>query len=99
MKVSGKDVAYVSELAHLELTEAERQRMLRDLTSILEYVDRLNRLDTSGVPPMAQVSAGMPPLSAMRPDQVRPSLPREEVLRSAPQTEGEFFKVPKVIEK
>ena len=56
MKVTEKDVAYVADLANLELTEDERRGMLRDLNSILEYVDRLNELDTSAVPPMAQVS-------------------------------------------
>ena len=56
MKVTEKDVAYVAELANLELTEKERDGMLRDLNSILEYIDRLNELDTSDVPPMAQVS-------------------------------------------
>src|ERR671926_1088850 len=56
MKVTEKDVAYVADLANLELTEDERRGMLRDLNSILDYVDRLNELDTSDVPPMAQVS-------------------------------------------
>jgi aspartyl-tRNA(Asn)/glutamyl-tRNA(Gln) amidotransferase subunit C len=56
MKVTDKDVAYVADLANLELTPEERSGMLRDLNSILEYVDRLNELDTSNVPPMAQVS-------------------------------------------
>ena len=99
MKVSPEDVLYVSELAHLELTDAERERMLRDLNSILGYIDRLNQLDTAGIPPMAQVSAGTAPDSAMRPDQTRPSISREDALRNAPQNDGEFFKVPKVIEK
>jgi aspartyl-tRNA(Asn)/glutamyl-tRNA(Gln) amidotransferase subunit C len=99
MKVRPEDVLYVSELANLELTDAERERMLRDLNSILGYIERLNQLDTAGVPPMAQVSAGIAPDSAMRPDQTRPSIPREDALRNAPQNDGEFFKVPKVIEK
>lgn len=99
MKVSPEDVLYVSDLANLELTEAEQERMLRDLNSILGYIDRLNQLDTTDVPPMAQVSDGMAPDSAMRPDQTRPSIPREDALRNAPQNDGEFFKVPKVIEK
>ena len=99
MKVSGEDVLYVSELAHLELTEAERARLLRDLNSILEYIDRLNQLDTTDVLPLAQVSAGAAVDSALRPDQTRPSIPREDALRNAPETDGEFFKVPKVIEK
>ena len=99
MKVRGEDVLYVSDLANLELTEAERERMLRDLNSILRYIDRLNQLDTTGVPPMAQVSAGMARDSAMRPDQTLPCIPREDALRNAPESDGEFFKVPKVIEK
>ncbi len=57
MKVTEKDVAYVADLANLELTDQERQRMLKDLNSILDYIDRLNELDTSDVPPMAQISA------------------------------------------
>ena len=57
MKVSERDVAYVAELANLELTPQERDGMLRDLNSILDYIDLLNELDTSTVPPMAQVSS------------------------------------------
>jgi aspartyl-tRNA(Asn)/glutamyl-tRNA(Gln) amidotransferase subunit C len=56
MKVTEKDVANVADLANLELTEAERAVLLRDLNSILDYIDRLNQLDTTEVPPMAQVS-------------------------------------------
>ncbi len=99
MKVTEKDVLYVADLGNLELTEGERARMVRDLNSILEYIDCLNQLDTTKVPPMSQVSAGMAPDSAMRPDQARPCLPREAALQNAPETDGSFFKVPKVIEK
>lgn len=56
MKVTEKDVQYVGDLANLELTPAERERMVRDLNSILDYVDVLNELDTSNVEPMAQTS-------------------------------------------
>src|SRR2546430_14302809 len=56
MKVTEKDVAYVADLANLELTQSERERMVRDLNSILEHIDSLNELDTTSVPPMAQVS-------------------------------------------
>jgi aspartyl-tRNA(Asn)/glutamyl-tRNA(Gln) amidotransferase subunit C len=54
--VTEKDVTYVADLAHLELTNEERARMLKDLNSILGYIDRLNELDTSDVEPMAQVA-------------------------------------------
>ncbi len=104
--VSDKDVSYVAELAHLELTAEERTRMLKDLNSILGYIDRLNELDTSNVEPMAQVASrygerkdGEGFLYAMREDEPRPCLPREEALQNAPNSDGTFFKVPKVIER
>jgi aspartyl-tRNA(Asn)/glutamyl-tRNA(Gln) amidotransferase subunit C len=103
--VSEKDVAYVAELAHLELTAEERARMLKDLNSILGYIDRLNQLDTKNVEPMAQVASrygadtGQGFAEAMRDDQPRPCLPRDEALKNAPHSDGVFFKVPKVIER
>ena len=99
--VSEKDVSYVADLAHLELTDEERIRMLKDLNSILGYIDRLNQLDTSNVEPMAQVASlyGERKDEVMRSDETRPSLPREEALRNAPVSDGTFFKVPKVIER
>ena len=104
MRVSEKDVAYVAGLANLELTGEERARMVRDLNSILQYVDRLNELDTSQVQPMTQIlfaSSESHP-DAMRDDireGLRKSLPHEEALANAPATDGTFFKVPKVIER
>ncbi len=112
MKVTEKDVLYVADLANLELTEAERPRMVRDLNSILEYIDRLNQLDTTNVEPMAQVSdrygvdkskSGTARVSyATREDVregLRKSLPREEALANTAETDGALFKVPKVIER
>jgi aspartyl-tRNA(Asn)/glutamyl-tRNA(Gln) amidotransferase subunit C len=99
--VTEKDVSYVADLAHLELTEDERARMLKDLNSILGYIDRLNELNTE-VEPTAQVAsrygAGQE-TSAMRPDEPRPSLPHVVALLNAPVSDGIFFKVPKVIER
>jgi aspartyl-tRNA(Asn)/glutamyl-tRNA(Gln) amidotransferase subunit C len=97
MKITDQDVAYVADLANLELTPQERQRMLRDLNSILDHIERLNELDTANVPPMAQTL--LPAAEAMREDALRPSLPREAALGNAPDSDGEFFRVPKVIEK
>jgi aspartyl-tRNA(Asn)/glutamyl-tRNA(Gln) amidotransferase subunit C len=112
MKVTEKDVAYVADLANLELTENERGLLLRDLNSILDYIDRLNQLDTTDVPPMAQVSdkygvdqarTGSERFaSAVRDDileGLRKSLPHEVALQNAPDSDGTFFKVPKVIER
>ncbi len=109
MKVTENDVRYVEDLANLELTPVERERMVRDLSSILDYIDQLNELDTSNLEPMAQTSdrfgvdaakTGTARFEyAMRPDQVRPSLPHEAAVGNAPDTDGTFFKVPKVIDK
>ena len=101
--VTEKDVLHVADLAQLELTDAERARMLKDLNSILGYIDRLNELDTSNVEPRAQVESrygeSQGATEAMRADEPRPCLPRDEALRNAPNSDGVFFKVPKVIER
>ena len=99
MKVTEKEVAYVAELANLELTSDERARLVRDLNSILEYVDRLNELDTLNVQPMAQVSATGESSRDDVLEGLRKSLPREVALANAPGTDGTFFRVPKVIER
>lgn len=104
MKVSEKDVQYVSALAQLQLTEEEQGRMLRDLNSILEYVERLNQLDTSDIPPMSHVSSTAQAESggSAREDilfGLRPSLPHDEAMANAPESDGTFFIVPKVIER
>ena len=112
MKVTAKDVAYVADLGNLELTEEERTRMVRDLNSILGHIDTLNELDTTNVPPMAQVSdrygvdqskEGSERFAyASREDVLeglRKSLRHDVALENAPDSDGTFFKVPKVIER
>jgi aspartyl-tRNA(Asn)/glutamyl-tRNA(Gln) amidotransferase subunit C len=112
MKVTDKDVVYVADLANLELTEDERARMLRDLNSILEYVERLNELETENVAPMAQVSdrygvdgsrQGSDRFAYVIREDVknglRESLLHEVAVKNAPETDGTFFEVPKVIER
>ena len=112
MKVNEKDVNYVAELANLELTEDERTRMVRDLNSILGHIDMLNELDTSNVQPMAQVSdrygvdetkQGSERFTYAAREDVREGLRKsfshDVALANAPDTDGTFYEVPKVIEK
>ena len=112
MKVTEKDVSYVADLSNLELTAEERERMVRDLNSILGHIDTLEKLDTANVEPMAQVSdrygvdeskQGSERFAyASREDileGLRKSLPHEEALANAPDSDGIFFRVPKVIER
>ena len=107
VQVTLEDVERVAELANLELAADEKPRMQRDLNAILGYVAQLNELDTSGVEPLAQVSdlldlgqdtdAGHG--AALRLDRLAPSLDRGQVMDQAPETDGAFFKTPKVIER
>jgi aspartyl-tRNA(Asn)/glutamyl-tRNA(Gln) amidotransferase subunit C len=102
--VTKEDVLRVAELANLELTADEVPRMQRDLNAILGHIAELNELDTTGVPAMAQVSQMLgaePNLTgaSLRPDVVAPCLDRKAVMAAAPETDGRFFKVPKVIER
>ena len=99
MKITDTDVTHVADLANLELTVEERKRMVRDLNSILDYIDRLNELDTADVPPMTQAAAEASSANILRQDELRPSLLHEAALRNAPESDGAFFEVPKVIEK
>ena len=95
MAISRAEVEHVAYLARLGLTEEEKQTFQEQLSGILEYMHALSALDTSSIPPTAQV---IPLRNVMRPDEVEPSLPREAVLRNAPDHEDDFFRVPPVLE-
>ncbi len=89
----------MAELANLALTEDEIARMAKDLSGILEHVDKLNELDTSGVEPMAQVLFDAEETATLREDQERPCLTNRDALANAPVAGAGYFKVPKVIER
>jgi aspartyl-tRNA(Asn)/glutamyl-tRNA(Gln) amidotransferase subunit C len=102
--VSIEDVRRVAELSNLELTASEEPRMQRDLNAVIGYIAQLSELDTSSVPAMAQVSEILggqleASAAALRDDAVRPSVDRAEVMAAAPESNGAFFKVPRVIER
>ena len=102
--VTLEQVQRVAELANLELSAEEQPRMQRDLNAILGYIAQLNELDTADVPAMAQVGEMLATDvdetgDDLRIDAVRPSIDRRSVLSSAPESDGRFFKVPKVIER
>ncbi|MDP9367516.1 MAG: Asp-tRNA(Asn)/Glu-tRNA(Gln) amidotransferase subunit GatC [Chloroflexota bacterium] len=88
------DVEHVAALARLGLTETEKDRLRDQLSSILEHIAALNEVDTSSIPPTAQVIAQA---NVLRADQVRPSLPRERVLANAPRHTDGFFEVHAVL--
>lgn len=102
--VTIEDVRHVADLASLELTAEELPRLAKDLNEVLGYIAQLNELDTREVPAMAQASEVLGLALAehgetLRADDVLSSTDRAEVMREAPETDGRFFKVPKVIER
>ena len=94
MSVTIKDVAYIAELARLRFTEAEQEKMTRELNMILHYVEKLNQVDTEGVEPLSSIHDQS---NVLREDVERPSLSNAEALKNAPDRQDRFFKVPKVI--
>lgn len=94
MAVTIKEVEHVAKLARLRFTEDEVVKFTRQFNQILDYMEKLNELDTSNVEPLSHVVELQ---NVFRDDEVHPSYPREEVFRNAPSHDGKFFKVPKVI--
>jgi aspartyl-tRNA(Asn)/glutamyl-tRNA(Gln) amidotransferase subunit C len=99
MALTEQDVRYVAELAHLELTPEEIRKFLPQLDSILQYMQKLNALDTTQVEPMAQVTYPAAENPSLRSDQTRKGFAQDEALRNAPEPGDGCFKVPRVIEK
>lgn len=93
--ITPEDVAKVARLSRLALSPQEIETYTKQLDKILHYVEKLNALDTSKVEPMISAAASG---NVFRPDEVRPSLKREDALHSAPAHDDEFFRVPPVIE-
>lgn len=96
MKLSLEEVDHVAMLARIGLSPAEREQMREQLSSILEHINRLQEVDTEAIPPTAQV---IPLLNVMRDDEVRPSLPVEDVLKNAPRVEDNLLKVNAVLDE
>jgi aspartyl-tRNA(Asn)/glutamyl-tRNA(Gln) amidotransferase subunit C len=94
-KLTLDEVEHVALLARLELTADEKQKLTEDLNVILGHFERLQELDTDNVEP---TSHAIPMQNVFRADEVRPSLPRETILREAPGASSEYFVVPRVVE-
>jgi len=99
MPFTEKDVRYVADLAHLELTEEEVKKYLPQLDSILQYVEKLNELDTSEIEPMAQVTYQGSENASFRTDEAHKNFSQEQALANAPEQGAGCFKVPRVIER
>ncbi len=93
--ITEKDVEYVANLAQLNLDDALKARLVGELGNILDYIGKLNELDTDGVEPMMHVQALS---NVFRDDEIAPSLPREIVMENAPKHDGEYILVPQILD-
>ena len=94
-KIDEAQVRKVAKLARLELTDAEVGEFTGQLSAIPDYVEKMNELDTDAVEPLAHC---LPISNVFREDSITESLGTERALANAPQTDGEFFKVPKILD-
>ena len=93
-ELTSEQVAHVAKLARLALPPEKLAKFSSQLSAILGYIEKMAEMDVSGVEPMAQP---LPASNVLRDDTVKEALPLEKVLQNAPETDGPFFKVPKVI--
>jgi aspartyl-tRNA(Asn)/glutamyl-tRNA(Gln) amidotransferase subunit C len=95
-KIGQREVRKVAKLSRLDLSEAEVGEFTGQLSAILEYVEKMNELDTADVEPLAHC---LPMSNVFREDSVKESLGTEKTLANAPQRDGGFFKVPKILDE
>lgn len=95
MRISKEEIEHIASLARLYLSEDEKELFGSQLSSVLDYMEKLNELDTKDIEPTSHV---LPLSNVMRNDIASPSIPREDALLNAPDHTDKFFRVPKIIE-
>ena len=95
MKIDKKTIEYIANLSRIELSDQEKEVFIHQLSDILSYIEKLNKLNTEDIKPMAH---SINTTNVLREDKLVPPISREDALTNAPCTMGVFFKVPKVIE-
>ena len=98
MAIDKNTVRHVARLARLALTNEEEERTAAQLGHVLEYIERLKAVDVAGVEPLSFAGDSGEAQASMRADEPGPCLPRETVLREAPEQDGSAFLVPRIIE-
>jgi aspartyl-tRNA(Asn)/glutamyl-tRNA(Gln) amidotransferase subunit C len=95
MNINKKILQKIAHLARLDFDEKDADQMMEDMTHMVNFVEKLKEVDTTGIEPLTTMSHEV---NALRPDEVNPHLNHERALRNAPQQEGDYFRVPKVVE-
>ncbi|GIL22430.1 MAG: aspartyl/glutamyl-tRNA(Asn/Gln) amidotransferase subunit C [Bacteroidota bacterium] len=95
MELDKETLNKIAHLARLEFNEKDAEAMLKDMSSILSFVEKLNEVNTEGVEPLTTMSHE---LNALREDKISPHLNTSTALESAPEKDNTYFRVPKVLE-
>jgi aspartyl-tRNA(Asn)/glutamyl-tRNA(Gln) amidotransferase subunit C len=95
MKIDRQLLDKIAHLARLEFDEKDAEKMMQDMTAIVDWVEKLKEVDTEGVEPLTTMSHEV---NVMREDEVKDHLPHDEVLKNAPKKDSDYFRVPKVLE-
>ena len=96
MKITEETVDKIAHLARLEVSAAEKQQLMSDMTRILDFMDKLNEVDTSAVEPLVYMTEGE---NVFREDVIKQETTHEKALENAPQHNADYFLVPKVLIK
>jgi aspartyl-tRNA(Asn)/glutamyl-tRNA(Gln) amidotransferase subunit C len=95
MKIDRPLLDKIAHLARLEFEEKDAEKMMQDMTAIVEWVEKLKEVDTEGIEPLTTMSHE---INVLREDEVKGHLPHDEVLKNAPKKDSDYFRVPKVLE-
>jgi len=95
MKIDRPLLDKIAHLARLEFDEKDAEKMMRDMSAIVDWVEKLKEVDTEGVEPLTTMSHE---INALREDEVKEHLPHDRALRNAPQKDADYFRVPKVLD-
>lgn len=95
MKIDKETLLKIAHLARLEFDEKDAEMMMQDMTNMVNFVEKLNEVDTTGIEPLTTMSHE---INALREDEVKSHLPHDEALKNAPKKDADFFRVPKVLE-
>lgn len=95
MKIDKETLLKIAHLARLEFDEKDAEKMMQDMTNMVNFVEKLNEVDTTGIEPLTTMSHE---INALREDEIKSHLPHDEALKNAPKKDADFFRVPKVLE-
>ena len=95
MKIDKDTLTKTAHLARLEFDEKDAEKMMQDMTNMVNFVEKLNEVDTTGIEPLTTMSHE---INSLREDEVKPHLDHDAALKNAPKKDADFFRVPKVME-